>query len=134
LSVLVLVVVQEAIDIALHIASDEGWEHASSYRDSFACGDVGEGVLDGGAFTQQGTSRLGLLQLPELPLAQLVRSHGDGSSTSGGGLRALRAKGASSASLGVELHGVTGLERFDFSRWAGDRFRAQVYLEVPLAE
>jgi uncharacterized protein YutE (UPF0331/DUF86 family) len=31
----VLVVVQEAIDIALHIASDEGWEHASSYRDSF---------------------------------------------------------------------------------------------------
>jgi hypothetical protein len=31
----VLVVVQEAIDIALHIASDEVWEHAASYRDSF---------------------------------------------------------------------------------------------------
>lgn len=31
----VLVVVQEAIDIALHIASDEGWEHAASYREAF---------------------------------------------------------------------------------------------------
>jgi uncharacterized protein YutE (UPF0331/DUF86 family) len=31
----VLVVVQGAIDIALHISSDEGWEHAASYRDSF---------------------------------------------------------------------------------------------------
>jgi uncharacterized protein YutE (UPF0331/DUF86 family) len=30
-----LVVVQEAIDIALHIASDEGWELAPSYRDAF---------------------------------------------------------------------------------------------------
>ncbi len=32
----VLVVVQEAVDIALHIASDEGWELAASYRDAFA--------------------------------------------------------------------------------------------------
>jgi uncharacterized protein YutE (UPF0331/DUF86 family)/predicted nucleotidyltransferase len=32
----VLVVVQEAVDIALHIASDEGWELASTYRDAFA--------------------------------------------------------------------------------------------------
>jgi uncharacterized protein YutE (UPF0331/DUF86 family) len=32
----VLVVVQEAVDIALHIASDEGWEVASSYREAFA--------------------------------------------------------------------------------------------------
>jgi uncharacterized protein YutE (UPF0331/DUF86 family) len=31
----VLVVVQEAVDIALHIASDEGWELAASYRDAF---------------------------------------------------------------------------------------------------
>jgi uncharacterized protein YutE (UPF0331/DUF86 family) len=31
----VLVVVQEALDIALHIASDEGWEIAASYRDAF---------------------------------------------------------------------------------------------------
>lgn len=31
----VLVVVQEAMDIALHIASDEGWELATTYRDSF---------------------------------------------------------------------------------------------------
>ncbi len=31
----VLVVVQEAMDIALHIASDEGWELASTYRDAF---------------------------------------------------------------------------------------------------
>jgi uncharacterized protein YutE (UPF0331/DUF86 family) len=31
----VLVVVQEAMDIALHIASDEGWEIASTYRESF---------------------------------------------------------------------------------------------------
>ena len=31
----VLVVVQEAMDIALHIASDEGWELAATYRDAF---------------------------------------------------------------------------------------------------
>jgi uncharacterized protein YutE (UPF0331/DUF86 family) len=31
----VLVVVQEASDIALHIASDEGWELASTYREGF---------------------------------------------------------------------------------------------------
>lgn len=30
-----LVVVQESMDIALHIASDEGWELASTYRDAF---------------------------------------------------------------------------------------------------
>jgi uncharacterized protein YutE (UPF0331/DUF86 family) len=35
LSLSVLVVVQEAMDIALHIASDEGWEIASTYRDAF---------------------------------------------------------------------------------------------------
>lgn len=32
----VLVVVQEAMDIALHIATDEGWELAATYRDAFA--------------------------------------------------------------------------------------------------
>jgi uncharacterized protein YutE (UPF0331/DUF86 family) len=32
----VLVMVQEAMDIALHIASDEGWEIAATYRDAFA--------------------------------------------------------------------------------------------------
>lgn len=31
----VLVVVQEARDIALHIATDEGWELASTYREAF---------------------------------------------------------------------------------------------------
>lgn len=31
----VLVVVQEATDIALHIASDEGWELATTYREGF---------------------------------------------------------------------------------------------------
>jgi uncharacterized protein YutE (UPF0331/DUF86 family) len=31
----ILVLVQEAMDIALHIASDEGWELASSYREAF---------------------------------------------------------------------------------------------------
>jgi uncharacterized protein YutE (UPF0331/DUF86 family) len=31
----VLVVVQEAVDIAFHIASDEGWGLATSYRDAF---------------------------------------------------------------------------------------------------
>lgn len=30
-----LVVVQEALDIALHIASDAGWEIANTYRDTF---------------------------------------------------------------------------------------------------
>jgi uncharacterized protein YutE (UPF0331/DUF86 family) len=36
ISMSVLVVVQEALDIALHIASDEGWELASTYREAFA--------------------------------------------------------------------------------------------------
>jgi uncharacterized protein YutE (UPF0331/DUF86 family) len=31
-----LVSLQEAMDIALHIASDEGWELAGTYRDAFA--------------------------------------------------------------------------------------------------
>src|SRR5579862_5745684 len=31
----VLVVVQEAMDMALHIASDEGWEVAATYREAF---------------------------------------------------------------------------------------------------
>jgi uncharacterized protein YutE (UPF0331/DUF86 family) len=30
-----LVVVQEAMDVALHLASDEGWEIASTYREAF---------------------------------------------------------------------------------------------------
>jgi len=34
-SMSVLVVVQEAMDIALHIASDEGWELATTYREAF---------------------------------------------------------------------------------------------------
>ena len=31
----IVVVVQEATDIALHIASDEGWEVATTFRDAF---------------------------------------------------------------------------------------------------
>jgi len=31
----ILVVVQECLDVALHIASDEGWQLASTYRESF---------------------------------------------------------------------------------------------------
>lgn len=40
-----LVAVQEAMDIALHVASDEGWKVASTFRDAF---DVlaGQGVID----------------------------------------------------------------------------------------
>jgi uncharacterized protein YutE (UPF0331/DUF86 family) len=36
LAMSILVIVQEAMDIALHVASDEGWELADTYRDSFA--------------------------------------------------------------------------------------------------
>jgi uncharacterized protein YutE (UPF0331/DUF86 family) len=35
-SMSLLVVVQEALDIALHIASDERWELAPTYREAFA--------------------------------------------------------------------------------------------------
>ena len=46
----VLVVVQEASDIALHIASDEGWELASTYREGFTV--LGRhGVIDVGLAT-----------------------------------------------------------------------------------
>ena len=31
----ILVVVQECIDVALHIASDEGWQLAATYREAF---------------------------------------------------------------------------------------------------
>lgn len=31
----ILVIVQEAMDIALHIASDEGWPLATTYREAF---------------------------------------------------------------------------------------------------
>jgi uncharacterized protein YutE (UPF0331/DUF86 family) len=47
----VLVVVQEAIDIALYIASDEGWEHAASYRDSFVTLER-HGLLDAALTTR----------------------------------------------------------------------------------
>lgn len=43
----VLVVVQEAMDIALHIASDEGWELSSTYRESFTV-LARHGVIDAG--------------------------------------------------------------------------------------
>jgi uncharacterized protein YutE (UPF0331/DUF86 family) len=36
ISMSVLVVVQEAVDVALHIASDERWEIAATYRNAFA--------------------------------------------------------------------------------------------------
>jgi len=36
LAMSILVIVQEAMDIALHVASDEGWELADTYRDAFA--------------------------------------------------------------------------------------------------
>jgi uncharacterized protein YutE (UPF0331/DUF86 family) len=35
ISMSVMVIVQEALDIALHIASDEGWELAPTYREAF---------------------------------------------------------------------------------------------------
>jgi uncharacterized protein YutE (UPF0331/DUF86 family) len=35
ISLSVMVVVQEAMDIALHMASGEGWELAATYRDAF---------------------------------------------------------------------------------------------------
>lgn len=35
LAMSILVIVQEAMDVALHVASDEGWELADTYRDSF---------------------------------------------------------------------------------------------------
>lgn len=41
----VLVVVQEAMDIALHIASDNGWELAATYREAFTVLER-HGVLD----------------------------------------------------------------------------------------
>jgi uncharacterized protein YutE (UPF0331/DUF86 family) len=49
----VLVVVQEAIDVALHIASDEGWEVASTYRDAFLV-LARHGVLDSSLATTLG--------------------------------------------------------------------------------
>jgi len=36
LALSILVIVQEAMDIALHVASDESWELADTYRDAFA--------------------------------------------------------------------------------------------------
>jgi len=54
----VLVAVQEAMDIALHIASDEGWELAATYRDAFVV-LARHGVID----PQLATSLAGAAQL-----------------------------------------------------------------------
>ncbi len=54
----ILVLVQEAMDIALHIASDEGWELASSYREAFVVLER-HGLLD----AAQTTSLAGAAQL-----------------------------------------------------------------------
>jgi uncharacterized protein YutE (UPF0331/DUF86 family) len=43
----VLVMVQEAMDIALHLASDEGWELAGTYREAFVVLER-HGVIDAG--------------------------------------------------------------------------------------
>jgi uncharacterized protein YutE (UPF0331/DUF86 family) len=51
----VLVVVQEAMDIALHIASDERWELASTYRDAFVI-LARHGVIDDTLATSLGSA------------------------------------------------------------------------------
>jgi uncharacterized protein YutE (UPF0331/DUF86 family) len=51
----VLVAVQEAMDIALHIASDEQWELADSYRESFAVLER-HGVIDPSLATSLGAA------------------------------------------------------------------------------
>jgi uncharacterized protein YutE (UPF0331/DUF86 family) len=53
----VLVVVQEAIDIALHIASDEGWEIPSTSREAFVT------LARHGVLTEQLATELGVAQL-----------------------------------------------------------------------
>lgn len=54
----VLVIVQEAMDIALHIASDEGWPLASTYREAFAALEQ-HGIMDAGlAASMTGTAQL----------------------------------------------------------------------------
>ncbi|GAC1518640.1 MAG: hypothetical protein NVS3B10_20600 [Polyangiales bacterium] len=54
----ILVVVQEATDIALHIASDEGWLLASTYREAFAV-LAQHGILDAAlASALSGTAQL----------------------------------------------------------------------------
>jgi len=54
----VLVVVQEAMDIALHIASDEGWELASTFREAFGI-LANHGVIDPAlALSLAGTANL----------------------------------------------------------------------------
>ena len=54
----ILVVVQEAMDIALHIASDEGWTLASTYREAFAVLEQ-HGIIDAGlAAALAGTAQL----------------------------------------------------------------------------
>ena len=51
----VLVVVQEASDIALHIATDEGWELASTVRDAFLV-LARHGVIDDALATSLGSA------------------------------------------------------------------------------
>src|SRR5450432_3539730 len=51
----VLVVVQECMDIALHIASDEGWELASTYREAFVVLER-HGVIDAALATSLGNA------------------------------------------------------------------------------
>jgi uncharacterized protein YutE (UPF0331/DUF86 family) len=54
----VLVIVQEAMDIALHISSDEGWPLASTYREAFAALEQ-HGIIDAGlAASMTGTAQL----------------------------------------------------------------------------
>lgn len=51
LALSLLVVVQEAIDIAFHFASDEGWGVAASYREGFEL-LARHGVIDAGLATE----------------------------------------------------------------------------------
>ena len=57
-SMSVLVIVQETIDVALHIASDEGWETAATYREAFVVLER-HGVIDGAlALSLAGSAQL----------------------------------------------------------------------------
>ncbi len=54
----ILVVVQEAMHLALHLASDEGWTLASTYREAFAV-LAQQGIIDHElATTLSGTAQL----------------------------------------------------------------------------
>jgi len=96
--------------------------------------DVGERVLDGGAFAECRPAGRGLLELAVGALSSFIGGDGDGATVSGRRHRALGPQWARTTRFRIELDGGARLEWFHLSVGTRDGVGTEVDLEVSLGE